>query len=166
MEWCSDMRLPADYLVQSYQHDIFRAAFSVCGNRQDAEDAVQEAFFQYLKTDREFENESHIKAWLLRIAINKSKNILTSFWRKNRISWEEYMNEMSFQEPEDRVLVEAVMHLPQKYRVTIHLYYYEDYSVHEIAQILGVSESAVKNRLLRGRRMLKNDLKEAWEDDE
>ena len=68
------MRLPAEYLVQKYQENLFRAALSVCKRPGDAEDAVQEAFLQYLRTDRDFENEEHIKAWLIRTAVNKTRN--------------------------------------------------------------------------------------------
>ena len=86
------MRLPAEYLVQKYQENLFRAALSVCKRPGDAEDAVQEAFLQYLRTDRDFENEEHIKAWLIRTAVNKTRNTVLSFWNRNRITWEEYMN--------------------------------------------------------------------------
>ena len=67
--------------------------------------------------------------------------------------------------PEDRKLAEAVLSLPKKYRIIIHLYYYEDYSVREIGDVLNLTQSAVKNRLLRGRKMLKEMLKEEWADE-
>ena len=156
------MRLPAEYLVQKYQENLFRAALSVCKRPGDAEDAVQEAFLQYLRTDRDFENEEHIKAWLIRTAVNKTRNTVLSFWNRNRITWEEYMNDISIQDSDDRELIDAVMTLPKQYRIVIHLYYYEDYSVSEIGKILDVSKSIVKNRLFRGRKMLKDILQEEW----
>ena len=76
------------------------------------------------------------------------------------------MSTLPFENPMDHELIDAVLSLPQKYRLVVHLYYYEDYSVREIAAVLTLSESAVKNRLLRGRQMLKNMLKEEWNDDE
>ena len=123
----------------------------------DAEDAVQETFVQYYTSRKEFENEQHIRAWLLRVVINKAKNINRTFWKKNKCSLEDYMETLSFPE---------VMKLPDKYRIVIHLFYYEDYLVREIAEILKLSESNVKVRLSRGRALLKDSLKEEWENDE
>jgi RNA polymerase sigma-70 factor (ECF subfamily) len=161
----NNMRLPADYLAEKYQENIFRAALSVSKRPGDAEDAVQDAFVQYLRSDRDFESEEHIKACLIRTAINRAKNTVVSFWNRNRIAWEEYMADIPFEEDKDQILVEAVMELPAKYRIVIHLFYYEDYSVSEIGEILNVSQSAIKNRLLRARKMLKEKLKEDWIDE-
>lgn len=160
------MRLQTEYLVERYQESIFRAAFSIVKNCADAEDMVQDTFLQYLRSDREFDSEEHIKAWLLRTAINKAKNLRMAFWHRNKVSLEDYLATIPFENPMDHELIDAVLSLPQKYRLVVHLYYYEDYSVKEIAAVLTLSESAVKNRLLRGRQMLKNMLKEEWNDDE
>lgn len=75
------------------------------------------------------------------------------------------METLTFDTPESETLFETVMQLPEKYRIAIHLYYYEDYAVREIADILKLSESNVKTRLSRGRAMLKKELKEEWDDD-
>ena len=73
---------------------------------------------------------------------------------------------LTFENPESENLFEEVLKLPEKYRIVIHLFYYEDYSVREIADILKLSESNVKTRLSRGRSLLKTALKEEWENDE
>ncbi len=159
------MRLSMDDVIYKYKENIFRAALSISRNPQDAEDILQDTLLEYFQRDREFDSEEHIKAWLLRVATNKSKNIVLNFWHRNRVSLEEYMEEVPFQEPEDRKLAEAVLSLPKKYRIIIHLYYYEDYSVREIGDVLNLTQSAVKNRLLRGRKMLKEMLKEEWADE-
>lgn len=101
----------------------------------------------------------------MRVAINKAKNVTRTFWRRNKISIEDYMETLTFDTPESETLFETVMQLPEKYRIAIHLYYYEDYAVREIADILKLSESNVKTRLSRGRAMLKKKLKEEWDDD-
>ena len=88
-----------------------------------------------------------------------------TFWRRNKVSIEDYMETLTFETPESENLFETVMHLPEKYRIVIHLYYYEDYAVREIADILKLSESNVKIRLSRGRALLKKILKEEWDDD-
>ena len=112
-----------------------------------------------------FESEQHIRAWLIRVAINKAKNMNLSFWRKNKTSLEDYMETLVFETPESEHLFETVMGLPEKYRIVIHLFYYEDYSVREIGEILKISESNVKVRLSRGRMLLRETLKEEWDDD-
>ena len=79
---------------------------------------------------------------------------------------EDYMENLTFEAPESENLFEEVMKLPQKYRIVIHLFYYEDYSIKEIAEILKLSQSNVKVRLSRARALLKESLKEEWNYDE
>lgn len=160
------MRRPVQELFETYQNSLYVAAFNVCKNAEDAEDVVQDTFIQYYSLKKEFEDEQHIRAWLIRVAINKAKNVNGTFWRKNKISLEDYMESLVFETPESEELFETVMHLPEKYRIVIHLFYYEEYSVHEIADILKLSESNVKVRLSRGRSLLKEKLQEEWEYDE
>lgn len=159
------MRQPVQELIERYQGNLFVAAFQICKNREDAEDVVQDTFLQYHLSKKEYESEEHIRAWLLRVAINKAKNVNLTFWRRNKQSLEDYMEDLTFETKEDSDLFEAVLALPEKYRMVIHLFYYEDYSVKEIAGVLKVSESNVKVRLSRGREMLRETLKEEWEDD-
>ena len=160
------MRLPASDVFQKYADRMFAAAFSVCQNRMDADDAVQDTLIRYHSLAMDYENEEHLKAWLLRVAINRAKDLSKSFWRRNKVPWEDYMQELTFEAPEDSRLFEAVMRLPDKYRTAIHLFYYEDYSIREIAEILRCREGTVKSQLSRGRELLKTMLKEEWDDDE
>lgn len=159
------MRQTIQELVERYQNSLYAVAFNVCKNQQDAEDAVQDTFLQYYNSKKEFESEQHIRAWLIRVAINKAKNMNLSFWRKNKTSLEDYMETLVFETSESEHLFETVMGLPEKYRIVIHLFYYEDYSVREIGEILKISESNVKVRLSRGRMLLRETLKEEWDDD-
>ncbi|MEG1657493.1 MAG: RNA polymerase sigma factor [Oscillibacter sp.] len=160
------MKPPVETLVETYRNNLYAAAFSVCKNASDAEDVVQDTFIQYLSQKKEFESEAHIRAWLLRVAINKAKNKNNTFFRRNSLPLEEYMETLTFEPEEASALFEAVMKLPEKYRIVIHLFYYEDYSLNEIADILKVTPGNVKVRLSRGRTSLRNTLKEVWEDDE
>lgn len=159
------MREPVQKLVERYQQNLYAAAFNVCKNQMDAEDIVQEAFLQYYTSKKEFDDEQHIRAWLIRVVINKAKICNLTFWRRNKCSLDDYMETLVFETPQSRELFEEVMKLPEKYRIVIHLFYYEDYSVREIADILKLSESNVKVRLTRGRTLLRNVLKEEWDDD-
>ncbi len=160
------MKLSAEDAFRQFGDRVFSAAFSATGSREDADDVVQDTFLKYWDTDQDFADENHIKAWLLRVAINRSRDLLRSFWHRKKVPWEDYMEELPFKEPEDKSLFEAVMELPRKYRVTIHLHYYEDLSVSEIAEILHTTEGTVKSQLSRGRKLLKTKLMEAWDDDE
>ena len=160
------MRQSVQELFEKYQDNLYIIAFNVCKNAEDAKDVVQDTFIQYYSAKKEFDNEQHIRAWLIRVAINKAKNMNRTFWRRNKQSLEDYMESLVFETPESEELFETVMHLPEKYRIVIHLFYYEEYSVHEIADILKLSESNVKVRLSRGRSLLKEKLQEEWEYDE
>lgn len=160
------MRLPTQELFEKYQNNLYAVAFNVCKNAEDAEDVVQDTFIQYYSFKKQFDNEQHIRAWLIRVAINKAKNMNRTFWRKNKMSLEDYMETLTFETPESGELFEAAMNLPEKYRIVIHLFYFEDYTIHEIAKILKLSEGNVKVRLSRARLLLREKLQEEWENDE
>jgi len=158
------MKLPIPLLAEHYGDNLYRAAFAACRDPQDAEDAVQETLLAYHLSDKQFESEAHIRAWLIRVAVNKARNAATCFWRRNRRALEDYADALEFREPGDRALFDAVMRLGEKYRIAIHLYYYEGYSVREIAQITGSTEQAIKSRLFRSRGMLHERLKGEYQD--
>ena len=159
------MRMETQALAETYRDRLFAAAFQVCGNAADAEDAAQEALLRYHISEKQFESEQHIRAWLLRVAINCAKNVSRSFFRRNTVPLEDYMDSLEFDSGESREIFREVMNLPETYRLVIHLYYYEDYSVAEIGKILGLTESNVKVRLSRGRQKLKKALQEVWDDE-
>ncbi|GAU79686.1 RNA polymerase sigma factor [Fusibacter sp. 3D3] len=160
------MRQPVEILIEQYKSNIYAIAFNVCKNVQDAEDVVQDTFIQYISLKKDFETEQHMRAWLIRVAINKAKNKNTTFFRRHALPLEDYMETLTFESSESSELFETVMKLAEKYRIAIHLFYYEDYSINEIADILKISVSNVKVRLSRGRMLLRETLKEGWEDDE
>ncbi len=160
------MKQAVEVVVELYERSLYAVAFNVCKNAQDAEDVVQDTFLRYFSHKKEFASEEHIKAWLIRVAINRAKTRLSQLWRRPTIPLEEYMESLSFPSDEASELFEAVMNLPDKYRVVLHLFYYESYSVQDMADILKITESNVKKRLSRGRAALRETLKEVWNDDE
>ena len=157
--------ISSDEVVKKYIDMVYRLALSQTGSREHAEDVVQDTFIRYHTTNTQFADEQHIRAWLLRVAINKAKNVTMSFWRRRGVPLEDYAETLAFPSPEAGDLFEKVMKLPEKYRIVIHLFYYEDYSVREIAGILRITEANVKVRLSRGRRLLKEALQEVWTDE-
>ena len=159
------MRLPTETVVEKYKQNLFAAAFSVCRSREDSEDAVQDAFIRYHTSDKEFDTEEHIKAWLIRVTVNRAKDIVSSYRRRNTVPLEEYTAVVSFESREESDLFTAVMKLDKKYRTVIHLFYYEDYKIEEIAGILGKSPGTVKSLLSRARQKLKDMLREEWNND-
>ena len=152
------MKLSAEDAFRLYGDRVFSAAFSVTGNQADADDAVQDTYLRYCSYDKEFTDEDHIRAWLLRVAINRARDQKRSFWEKHRVSWEDYMETLSFEAPEDKSLFEAVMSLPAKYRTVIHLFYYSGLSIQEIAAAKHISSATVGTQLARGRELLKKKL--------
>ncbi len=146
--------------VKKYSPSMLKTAFSLLKSTSDAEDAVQEAFIKLLTKAPEFENDEHCKAWLLRVTINISKNMLKSARRKNLPLTEE----IPYDEKSDDVLP-YVLCLDEKYRVIIHLYYYENYSIKEIAEILSLPGATVGTRLSRARKILEKSIKEDFTDE-
>ena len=156
------MRYSTQEAFEKYRDNIYAIAFNYFRNRQDAEDAVQEVFLKYVLRGAVFESVEHERAWLI---INECKNVTLSSWFKKREPLADYEQSLCFEEAEESRLFESVMALPRKYRSVLHLFYYEDYSVREIGELLGISESAVTTRLARGRNKLKKELKEVWADE-
>ena len=145
-------------LAEEYSPMIYRLAYARTGSQADAEDVVQEVFVRLLKSRPRFRDREHCKSWLLRVAVNCANDLFRLPWRRR----EEPLTESlpAPQGPEDRGVLEAVLALPEKYRVVVHLYYYEELSTAEIAKIIGRSEGAVKSRLFRARDMLRTALGE------
>ncbi len=148
-------------LAQAYMDTVFRVAFSYLKSREDADDVVQNALLALYRTDRDFESDEHVKAWLIRVAANESRKLLRSPWRRRGEPLEDYENTLRFDQPEDRELYAAVMDLDVKYRAVIVLYYYEGYSIRETARLLGVPPATVGTRLARAREKLRSTLTEA-----
>ena len=131
---------------------VYRLSFTYVKNPADAEDVAQETFVRLYRQEGEFASEEHVRRWLLRVAINLSKDHLRSRWNQKRQEFDENMQE------NQKEIWQEVAALPEKYRLVLYLYYYEGYSVREIGQILRCSTSAVKMRLKRGREKLRESL--------
>jgi RNA polymerase sigma-70 factor (ECF subfamily) len=149
-------------LIEKYTNTLIRISTSYMKNMSDAQDVTQDAFLQLIRKNPSFVSDSHEKAWLIRVTINLCKNRLKTAWfRKTLPLCEAGFN---FTEEESEVMG-AVMELPVKYRSIIHLFYYEDYSIAEIAAILSKKESTIGSQLHRARNLLKLKLKEGFCDE-
>lgn len=139
-------------IVKLYGNMLFRLCLIMLGNPDDAEDAVQETFIKYLQKAPEFRDAEHEKAWLITVATNKCRDMLR-FKNRHQMVNIETLNEFT-SDSADSGILEALMTLPEKFRIVLVLYYVEEYSTEAIAKVIGKSKSAVKMRLQKGRRLL------------
>ena len=144
-------------LVDKYSDSVYRVAYNYCGNHSDAQDIVQETFLRYIKKQPDLETEEHQRAWLLRVAINLSKDYLKSYWFKNT---SELTEDIPIKQDDNKAIWDSVRKLPQKYRIVIELYYKEGYSIKEIADILKKKQATIGTWLSRGKKILEKTLKE------
>ena len=128
--------------AEKYMDTIYRVAYSWTKNSDDANDVTQDVLLQLYKTTKEFESDSHLKNWLIKVAVNQCKMLFRSPWRKME-DIGEYADTLGFEEKSHLDLFRAVMNLDKKYRVPLLLFYYEGYSTAEIASILGIPEKTV-----------------------
>ena len=154
------------FAVEQHQDMVYRIALHYFGNPYDAEDIVQETFLHLYWQEQSFENSEHLRRWLMRVAVNLCKDTLKSPWIKRSVALDQVPEQPVFDRVEQRELYQEVMALPEKYRTILNLYYYEELSTKEIAELLSLRQTTVTTRLSRGRGLLKDRLGEAWNDDE
>ena len=143
-----------------YKDTIYSIAFNYVHNKSDAEDITQDVFMKYLSSNEEFKEDENEKFWLIRVAINTSISLVKSKWR-TKVSFD---NEYIAQLKDDNIVDNDVIHmrtiissLKDKYKEIIILYYYENYSISDIAQILKISIPACKKRLERARELIRRE---------
>ncbi len=144
-------------IADKYIDTVYRLALSRTKSHEHAEDISQDVFVKLLQNKKKFESEEHLKAWLLRVTINLTKDLFTSHWYRTTAELDE---NITYETTESNGVYDAVMALPQKYRTVIHLHYFEGYRVEEIAHITNSAAGTVKSQLHRGREMLKTIMEE------
>ena len=147
-------------LAERYMDMVYRIALNVLGNAADAEDVTQNVMMRLYRADPDFESEEHAKRWLIRVAINESKRLVGLPWKKREASFEEALNIAAEADGLQQDIVRKIAELPPKYRVPMYLYYFEGYSVKEIAELTGSKTSTLQTRLARGREKLREVLEE------
>ena len=139
-------------MIEKYSNMVFRLAMARTKSKEYSEDIYQEVFLRLYKKMPEFRSEEHEKAWLIKVTINCSKNLLGSKFIKNT---EPLNEELQFETKEMQDVYYEVLKLPIKYRTIIHLYYYEGYKINEISKILKMNENTVKSRAFKSKRKIK-----------
>lgn len=142
--------------VMKYSDTLYKICIVILCNEQDAQDAIQDTFCRYLEKKPKFYDEEHEKAWLIRVATNICRDMIRFRLRHPKISIDELENTLIA--PEQKETLKELLELPLKQKTVVYLHYVEGYQVKEIADILGITESAVKTRLLRGRRQIRESL--------
>lgn len=157
--------------ILRYSEMVYRLAYSLVKDRYDADDIYQEVFTNYIRKNSQFESKEHEKAWFIRVTVNCCKNFWKSAWQsrteglmeavqKNREDMFAGTEESADKEAQNLAMIEQVKLLPEKYRIVIHLFYYEDMSVEEIGKVLKSKPSTIRTQLTRARRLLEKRLKE------
>lgn len=150
-------------VVDKYADMVYRLALLQVKNKSDADDVFQEVFVRLVRHADKLENMEHAKAWLIKVTLNCARKHFASYWNRNVYPVDE-MEEMAVEESgferaeKGNSVMTAVRKLSPKYQGVIHLFYYEELTVGEIAKITGTKEATVKSQLSRAREMLKEML--------
>ena len=149
-------------IIDDYSDLVYRVAYTRLNHKENAEDIYQEVFLQLAKKCPKFISFEHLKAWLIRVTINKSKNVISSIWHKKV---DRFDKDMPIHLDESFEVLEEVMRLKIPYRTVIYLYYYEGYKVAEIGKLLKKNESTIKTWLSRAKKVLKKSLEGGFDDE-
>ncbi len=147
------------FAIETHGDTVKRICVVYLKNMADTEDIFQNVFLKYYKSSAYFDGEAHKKAWFIRVTINECKDLLKSFFRKNTVSIDKVPDiptQTDFNE--NSYVREAVLKLPEKYRVSIYLHYFEGYSAVDISKMLSKNINTIYTLLARGREILKKDL--------
>ncbi len=158
-------------LIDQYGADVYKVAYLYVRDPNLVEDVFQEVFYKVMKNYHKFGHLSSEKTWLIRITINTCKDLLRTSWLRRVTTfgtWEE--QDRRYESPYDIGVVESnnelyelILKLPSRYKEVILLFYYEDLTYEEIAQILNIPKGTVQSRLARGREKLKKMIEERGE---
>jgi RNA polymerase sigma-70 factor (ECF subfamily) len=142
--------------LEKHANTVYRIALAQTRNRDDAQDVFQEVFLRLVRSQKKISSEEHLKAWLIRVTVNCCKTHFANAFRRRTV---DLSDEIPYIPPEELGVLQEVLSLPEKYRAIIHLFYFEDLSVNDIAQTLRMKSSTVKSHLFRARNMLREKLK-------
>lgn len=151
---CKDEEL--DEIYKRNVDMVYRLSFMYLKNTAETEDAVQSIFLKLFKSNVSFSDREHEKAWLILTTKNHCKDILKSWWKTRHVDVESLPEIPCWDEREQSGnVLERLLSLPEKYKVVLYLYYFEEYSVKEISSLLGYKESTIQTQLSTGRKRLK-----------
>lgn len=147
---------------EKYADTVYRVAYLYMKNMDDAEDIMQSVFEKYIDTDTEFQNENHLKAWLITVTKNNCLNNIRNVWKSRRDDWEQTIADYTSAHTDtynlDNAMFTEIKKLKRHYQVTLYLFYYEGYPIKDISSIMKKPESTIQTWLSAARRQLKKRL--------
>lgn len=146
--------------IERHADTVKRLCMVYLKNYADSEDIFQTVFLKYALHSAAFESPEHENSWFIRVTINACRDLQRSFFRRRSVPLEEVAGLPETTDPDHREVLEAVLSLPEKYRVTIYLHFYEGYTAPEIAKLTGKNVNTVYTRLNRGKQLLKEALED------
>ena len=153
-------KIDIENTVEQFSNTIYKIAFSYTKSKEVSEDVMQNVFVRYMTSDKTFEDMEHKKAWLIKVTINECKKyfrrLTSQFKKESKVLLNDWSNEQYN-------IYDSIMELPQKYRIVVHLYYYEEFSIKEISALLKLKENTVMSLLHRARQRLKKVLEVEYE---
>ena len=146
------------HMVDLFADTVWRIALSRTRDEEAAKEVFQDTFLCLFEKEREFREDEHVKAWLIRTTLNLCKRYKIAALQNSTLTLEE-VGELSYIPEERKGLYQAILRLPAKYRIPIQLYYIEEIPADECAKLLGLRPSSFRSRLCRGKAELKEILK-------
>lgn len=150
-----------DEIITRYTKMVYGIAMTHVNNPADADDIYQEVFLAYFRKERSFNDEEHQKAWLIKTTLNWCKKMTGSSWRKKTRPLEEELLDQTFQfaSEEENLVYQALCELPEKYRMVLYLFYFEEFTIDEMSKVLKIRAGTIRMQLTRGRDMMRSKLK-------
>ena len=139
-------------IIKKYSKTVYKTAYSIVQNKDDADDVFQNVFLKYIKKHPQFNDETHEKAWFIRVTVNTAKSFVSQAWYKNT---EAISEQLVYAQNDKFDLDFAIKQLNPRDRTIIYLFYYEGYKTDEIAKIMKMTSAAVRTALSRTRNKLK-----------
>lgn len=158
----SEMTKEISRLVEEYGNDVLKIATVILKSKELAEDVYQETFLRVVRSYSGYRGESSEKTWIISIAVNLCRDYMRSAWKRRVVVTDDFLTytadddteEIIEKRSEKQLLINAIMKLPDKYREIIHLFYYQEMGVKDIAKVLKIPGGTVKSRLFKARTLL------------
>ena len=152
------MQKSHEKIIQEYSHTVYRLAYAVLQNKSDADDVYQEVFLRYVRKQPQFNDDGHEKAWFIKVTTNCARSLASSPFRKRTRPLAD--EDASYCMDEQSVILrDMVRRLAPKYRMVIHLFYYEDMPVAKISTVLRIRETTIRSQLSRARALLAQEMR-------
>jgi len=145
--------------AEQYLDTVFRVALNFLKRPDAADDVTQNVFLRLLRSAPTFENDEHLRRWLIRVTLNECKRYVMTPWNKTE-PIDDYTDRLAAEDGQSAEVLTYVMRLPRKYRVAVYLHYYEGYATKDVAEIMHRPQSTICTWLERGRKQLKKMLLE------